>query len=119
MKKSIIICITLTLLVMAIIPFASPVYADPANLVAGNDVIDRVTSSGDSWTDFYLVDTTNPFNADGRATEWKIYAGKLVPVQLVLYRNTASVWSVVGTSTVENPTIGENTVSSQRNGTLF
>lgn len=107
MKKALFPVLALVLAIgLAIpmaIPFASLVYANSATLVAGNDVIDRVRP-GDSWTNFYLVDTTNPFNADGQATEWEIWVGKLVPVQLFIYRNTSSVWSVVETSSVETPT---------------
>ncbi len=90
-------------------PFASPAYANSSGLVAGNDVEDR-SNGPDSWVNFYIVDTNNPFNADGRATQWEIYVGRIMPVQLYIYRYDGSAWSVVGTSDVITPTtLGTNT----------
>jgi hypothetical protein len=57
-----------------------------SSTIGGNPIFQRqgVDSTGG---DFFLVDTNNPFTADGDLTNWEIFAGATNPVQLVIYRN--------------------------------
>ena len=75
-------------------------------LLGGNEVKPR--PHVDTWWNFYLMDTNNPFNANGEVTTWEVYAGSTEAVQLVIYRATESGFSVVGRSAEKTPTVGTN-----------
>ncbi|MGL4375855.1 MAG: hypothetical protein ACRCT1_05415, partial [Microcoleaceae cyanobacterium] len=62
-------------------------------------------------TNFYIVDTNNPFNNNGEVNTWEIWAEKTTPVQLIIYRKDAGSWSVVGKSDVKTPVVGLNQFS--------
>ncbi len=80
-----------------------------SELVGGNPVTHRGIS--DTRTNFYLVDTNNPLNADGEVNSWEIWAEKTLPVQLIIYRKEVYSWSVVGKSEVKTPVAGFNQFS--------
>ncbi|HDN27246.1 MAG TPA: hypothetical protein ENG03_09170 [Thioploca sp.] len=76
--------------------------AAQAEVIGGNPVVQRAVT--DSRKNFFLVDTNKPFRAEGELTWWKIWAGKTLPVELVIYRKSANSWAVVGRSGVKRPT---------------
>jgi hypothetical protein len=80
-----------------------------ASVVAGNDVAPR--SETDTFRNFHIVDTNNPFNENGLVTQWEIYANDTLPVELVLYRNNGGAFSVIGRSGLETPVLGFNQFS--------
>jgi hypothetical protein len=53
-----------------------------SSVIGGNVIVDRPMV--DSASNFYMVDTNHPINADGRLNYWEIYAGANTPVQLVM-----------------------------------
>ena len=83
----------------------SAAWAAPS-IVGGNVIVNR--GSADTFSNFYIMDTNNPFNAKGKLTSWEIYAQNTKPVQLVIYRQQGGVFSVVGKSNVEIPVVGYN-----------
>lgn len=103
------VLLAVALLVAIMTLFATDVAYALAGLTAGNQPTDRAYA--DSRNNFYLVDTNNPFNYDGRATDWQIWAENANPVQLVIYRKAGAVWSEVGRSELETPSVGSNTFS--------
>jgi hypothetical protein len=102
MKKLIAIVVAVTLLAS----LSSVVLAAVPTLIGGNPPIDRMYPDG--WDHFYIVDMNVPFNFDGRATNWEIWADRTTPVQLYIYRNTGGTWSVVGSSGIVTPSLGHN-----------
>jgi|GEM_PF-1916036 len=78
-------------------------------IIGGNEVKSRGVS--DIATNFYIVDTNNPFNSNGEVNTWEIWADKTTPVQLIIYRKDAGSWSVVGKSDVKTPVVGLNQFS--------
>lgn len=93
MKKTLYILLSLALLIGLMLPIALPVAAASPGVLAGNDVIDRTLP--DTRTNFYLIDTNNPFDFDCGVTGWNIYADASVPVGFMIYRLTGSTWSVI------------------------
>lgn len=77
-----------------------------SSVVGGNAIVDRPEL--DTFSNFYLVDTNHPLNADGRLDQWEIYAGSTSPVQLVIYRQKGGAFFVVGRSGVKTPERGYN-----------
>ncbi|MFZ2725492.1 MAG: lamin tail domain-containing protein [Methylococcaceae bacterium] len=75
-------------------------------IVGGNNVIER--EAVDKRTNFYFADTNYPINAGGVLNSWEIWAKNTTPVQLVIYRRSAGVWSVVGKSELQTPALGLN-----------
>jgi hypothetical protein len=61
--------------------------------------------------DFFVVDTNQPFTADGALTNWEIFAETTNPIQLVIYRNTGGSIVEVGRSPLVTPTLGYNLFS--------
>ena len=82
----------------------------PEDLVGGNDVKERTRVDG--FNNFSVLDTNNPFNADGEVTTWEVFVREARgTVQLVIYRRidgTDHDFSVVGTSPQETPVVGFN-----------
>ena len=80
------------------------------DLVGGNDVVHR--ASVDGFNNFSVLDTNNPFNADGEVTAWEVFIREARgSVQLVVFRKidgTDHDFSVVGTSASETPVVGLN-----------
>ena len=69
----------------------------PADLVGGNHVEEREFKDGIQ--NFSVLDTNNPFNADGEVTAWEVFIGEARgDVQLVIYRKTDTGFLLVGTS---------------------
>ena len=77
------------------------------NLITGGNTLTKYGIS-DGATNFYLVDTNNAVNGNGELTEWEICSEKTLPVQLIIYRKEANVWSVVGKSEIQTPVVGLN-----------
>ena len=77
-----------------------------ADSVGGNAVIDRTFA--DTFRNFHLVDTNNPFPEDDDIEAWEVFAKNANPVQLVIYRKTGSQFAVVGRSPLETPQVGLN-----------
>jgi hypothetical protein len=79
----------------------------PEDLVGGNDVVER--GSVDGWINFSVMDTNNPFNADGEVTAWEVFnLDAFESVQLVIFRKTDTGFLIVGTSGSETPVAGLN-----------
>jgi hypothetical protein len=87
---------------------AGTAWGDTVDILAigGNPIVDR--QFVDTSSNFYLLDTNQPFSGEGRLRHWEIYAETTHPVQLVIYRQTEGVFSVVGQSAVETPVVGYN-----------
>jgi len=77
-----------------------------SSVVGGNVIVDRPMV--DSASNFYMVDTNHPINADGRLNYWEIYAGANTPVQLVIYRQKGGYFFVVNKSNLEPSLPGYN-----------
>ena len=81
-----------------------------SGLVGRNDVKHR--ASVDGFNNFSVLDTNNPFNADGEVTAWEVFIREARgSVQLVIFRKidgTDHDFSVVGTSASETPVVGLN-----------
>ncbi len=73
---------------------------------AGNSPTDR--DYADSWHDFYMVDTNQPFVGAGSVRDWEIWAENNLPVQMVLYSHDGDRWKVLGKSEVQTPEVGYN-----------
>ena len=83
----------------------------PADLVGGNHVEDRATKDG--FNNFTVLDTNNPFNADGEVTAWEVFINDLFgnSVELVVFRKiegTDHEFTEVGRSGVKPPVAGLN-----------
>jgi len=76
---------------------------------AGSDLVDR--PSVDGWSNYYSIATNTPINEDGRLTQWKIFAKRPLPIQLVIYRRSGDSFTVVGKSAMETAAMGLNTFS--------
>lgn len=74
--------------------------------LAGNDVIDRPEI--DDRSDFYILDSNNPFQSNALVSDWEVFANTASPIELVLYRKLSSSYTVVGRSGLETPTVGFN-----------
>ena len=72
-----------------------------SSVIGGNVIVDRPMV--DSASNFYMVDTNHPINADGRLNYWEIYAGANTPVQLVIYRQKGGYFFVVNKSNSVSP----------------
>ena len=82
---------------------------DVVGLVGGNDVVAREFKDQGTFRDFSVVDTNNPFNADGEVTAWEVFIDEeRGDVRLVIYRKTGDVFEVVGTSGTKTPVLGKN-----------
>ena len=81
----------------------------PADLVGGNHVEHR-PGVDQSFFNFSVMDTNNPFNADGEVAAWEVFISDLFgsSVQLVIFRKTDSGFMIVGTSNREIPAVGLN-----------
>lgn len=90
---------TATTLAVALLG-ASTAWGDPT-VVGGNVIVERPVVDGAS--NFYLVDTNQPINADGKLDRWEIFAGSTLPVQLVIYRQVYGKFYVVGRSKEVTP----------------
>ncbi|MEI2770809.1 MAG: hypothetical protein V9G98_08785 [Candidatus Competibacter sp.] len=90
--------ITLTLTMMG-----SGVAWGDSSVVGGNVIVDRPVVDS-STSNFYMVDTNHPLNADGSVDQWEIFAGAQTPVQLVIFRQRGGQFFVVGKSSVVEPT---------------
>jgi hypothetical protein len=88
-----------------------------SSTIGGNPIFQRqgVDSTGG---DFFLVDTNNPFTADGDLTNWEIFAGATHPVQLVIYRNIGGNNVEVARSALVTPTLGYNLFSLNNQPTI-
>lgn len=95
--------ITLTLTMMG-----SGVAWGDSSVVGGNVIVDRPVVDS-STSNFYMVDTNHPLNADGSVDQWEIFAGAQTPVQLVIFRQRGGQFFVVGKSSEPIlPTTGYN-----------
>ena len=108
MKK---VAIVLGVVLITSVLMAGGVGAANGPWLAGNDAIDRAYV--DSRTDFYLVDTNNPFQYDCIVNNWTIYAASSSPVGFMIYRHDGGTWSVVynGSTELKTPNTGLNTYS--------
>ena len=77
-----------------------------STITGGNELKTRGVS--DLRSNFYLVDLNVPISGKGVLNSWEIWADKVTPVQLVIYRKTANAWSVVGKSDLKTPALGLN-----------
>ena len=83
----------------------------PEDLVGGNDVVHRAKKDG--FNNFTVLDTNNPFNADGEVTGWEVFINDLFgnSVELAIFRKiegTDHEFSEVGRSGVKTPVAGLN-----------
>ena len=72
-----------------------------SSVVGGNVIVDRPMV--DTASNFYMVDTNHPINADGELDYWEIYAGANTSVQLVIYRQKAGNFFIVNKSNSVSP----------------
>jgi len=91
---------------------ASVAWGDPS-IVGGNVIVER--PEVDTASNFYLIDTNHPLNADGMLDQWEIFAKATAspaaippPVRLVIYRQKGDRFFVVGKSKGETPNPGYN-----------
>ena len=93
------------------VPSIAAMHEPPADLVGGNHVEHRATKDG--FNNFTVLDTNNPFNADGEVTTWEVFINDLFgnSVELVIFRKiegTDHEFSEVGRSGVKTPVAGLN-----------
>lgn len=93
--------------VVALILMVGAVSAAPGYMLAGNDATSRAYTDGR--TNFYLVDTNNPFAYDAKVTGWNIYASQSRPMGFMVYRYDGATRSVVynGSLAPVTPTAGQ------------
>ena len=91
----------------AIVTLSAAARPASAGLMGGNAVIPRGIL--DVFTNFSLVDKNVPINATGSVSQWSIFAGATTPVELLIYRQSGSAYSLVGSSLLVTPTLGLNT----------
>ena len=65
-----------------------------ADIIAGNDVIDR-PNGPDSWTNFYLADRNNGFLEDTIMTGFSAYVKRLSPFKFMVFTLNEDVWEIV------------------------
>lgn len=99
MKKVFSILLVFSMLFMLF----SGVTVFAADLIAGNEVIDRATGP-DSWTDFYLADRNNGFAEDYIMTGFSAYVARLSPFKFMVFAENEDVWEVVWESDEIIPT---------------
>jgi hypothetical protein len=92
----------------AIVTLSAAARPASAGLMGGNAVIPR-GSILDQFTNFSIVDKNVPINATGSVSQWSIFAGATTPVELLIYRQSGSAYSLVGSSPLVTPTLGLNT----------
>jgi len=94
---------------LALLLTVGAVSAASGYILAGNATTARAYT--DSWWDFYLVDTNNPFAYDAKVTAWNIYASQNRPMGFMVYRYDGTAWSVVydGSTDLKTPLVGEHT----------
>jgi len=88
MRKVIAILVVIGLIMV----MASGVIA--ADVIAGNDVIDR-PNGPDSWTNFYLADRNNGFVEDTIMTGFSAYVKRLSPFKFMVFTQNEDVWEIV------------------------
>jgi len=88
MRKVIAILVVIGLIMV----MASGVIA--ADVIAGNDVIDR-PNGPDSWTNFYLADRNNGFVEDTIMTGFSAYVKRLSPFKFMVFTQNDDVWEIV------------------------
>lgn len=73
----------------------------------GNEIVDA--SNVDSYDDRYWLDTQMIAPSDGEIRAFRLFAKRLSPIQLVVYRPWGDSFAVIGKSAVETPKgIGRN-----------
>jgi hypothetical protein len=85
-------------------------WAQSTRTIGGNAIVKRAGHDSIGGN-FFVVDTNQPFTADGDLTNWEIFAETTNPIELVIYRNQGGSIVEVGRSGLVTPTIGYNLFS--------
>ncbi len=75
----------------------------------GNSVTNRAIV--DTASNLTMVDTAHPMPNPGQLTKWEFWVGNVAggrQIQLVIYRQTGTAWSLVGSSKLEISKVGLN-----------
>jgi len=96
-------------ILVALSVLAGAAWADSTGTISGDPVVPR--QGTDLFSNFYLLDTNQPFGVDGTVDRWEIYTLNTLNVALVIYRETGGVFVEVGRSEVVTPSIGYNLFS--------